>query len=31
VKAVLASRRITIEDKDIDAILEIVRQEIGFE
>ncbi|HIF91299.1 MAG TPA: hypothetical protein EYQ58_07220 [Candidatus Poseidoniales archaeon] len=31
VKAVLASRRITIDDNDISTILEIVRQEIGFE
>jgi DNA-directed RNA polymerase subunit F len=31
VKAVLASRRITVDDNDIDTILEIVRQQIGFE
>ena len=31
VKAVLASRRITVDDDDIATILEIVRQEIGFE
>lgn len=31
VKAVLASRRITVDDNDISTILEIVRQQIGFE
>lgn len=31
VKAVLASRRITVEDSDVSTILEIVRQHIGFE
>ena len=31
VKAVLASRRITIEENDISTILEIVAQQIGFE
>ena len=30
VKAVLASRRITINDDDVSTILEIVRQHIGF-